>query len=171
MHHTRKIGKIDRMPLKSLHIRNAAESDLPTIIAMLADDALGSRREDASIPLDPAYLRAFQAIESDANQQLVVAEQDDAIVGTLQLSFLPGLSYKGAWRGQIEAVRIAKSLRGQGLGAQFITWAVDRCRARGCHLVQLTSNSVRLDAHRFYERLGFAKSHAGFKLTLDGDQA
>ena len=159
------------MPLKSLDIRDATPADLPAIIAMLADDALGSVREDASLPLDPAYLAAFEAIDSDPNQQLVVAELESAIVGTLQLSFLPGLSYKGAWRGQIEAVRIARRQRGRGLGAQVIGWAVDRCRARGCHLVQLTSNSVRLDAHRFYERLGFSKSHAGFKLTLDGGQA
>ncbi|MBT2188172.1 GNAT family N-acetyltransferase [Sphingobium nicotianae] len=156
------------MPLKSLIIRDATVADLPAIVAMLADDALGSVREDASIPLDEGYLRAFEAIDSDPNQQLVIAALDGAIIGTLQLSFLPGLSYRGAWRGQIEAVRIARGLRGQGLGARFIGWAVERCRARGCHLVQLTSNSVRIDAHRFYERLGFARSHAGFKLTLDG---
>ncbi len=159
------------MPLKSLDIREATQADLPAIIAMLADDTLGEDREDASEPLDPAYLAAFRTIDSDPNQQLIVAQQDGVLVGTLQLSFLPGLSYKGAWRGQIEAVRIAAALRGQGLGAQLIGWAIDQCRARDCHLVQLTSNVARPGAHRFYERLGFAKSHAGFKLYLHGDPA
>ena len=126
----------------------------------------GAKREDASLPLDPGYGAAFDAIEADSNQMLVVAERDGRVIGTLQLSFLPGLSYKGAWRGQIEAVRIASELRGQGLGAELIAWAVAECRARGCRMAQLTSNGDRLDAHRFYERLGWNKSHAGFKLYL-----
>lgn len=97
---------------------------------------------------------------------LVVAERDGRVVGTLQLSFLAGLSHRGAWRGQIEAVRIAGELRGQGLGGELIDWAVAECRARGCKMAQLTSKGDRLDAHRFYERLGWDKSHAGFKLYL-----
>jgi GNAT superfamily N-acetyltransferase len=126
----------------------------------------GAQREDASLPLDPGYGAAFEAIGADPNQMLVVAELDGGIVGTLQLSFLAGLSHRGAWRGQIEAVRIASDLRGRGLGAELIDWAVAECRARGCRMAQLTSKGDRLDAHRFYERLGWDKSHAGFKLKL-----
>lgn len=126
----------------------------------------GAQREDAGLPLDPGYGAAFDAIHADPNQMLVVAELDGRIVGTLQLSFLAGLSHRGAWRGQIEAVRIAGELRGQGLGGELIDWAVAECRARGCKMAQLTSKGDRLDAHRFYERLGWDKSHAGFKLYL-----
>lgn len=126
----------------------------------------GAKREDASLPLDPGYRAAFDAIHADPNQMLVVAERDGRVIGTLQLSFLPGLSWRGAWRGQIEAVRIASALRGQGLGAALIGWAVAACRARGCRMAQLTSKNDRVDAHRFYERLGWDKSHAGFKLYL-----
>lgn len=97
---------------------------------------------------------------------LIVAERDGRVIGTLQLSFLPGLSHRGAWRGQIEAVRIASDLRGHGLGGELIGWAVAQCRARGCRMAQLTSKNDRVDAHRFYERLGWDKSHAGFKLVL-----
>jgi len=126
----------------------------------------GAKREDASLPLDPGYGAAFDAIHADPNQLLIVAERDGRIVGTLQLSFLPGLSFRGAWCGQIEAVRIASDLRGQGLGAELIAWAVAECRARGCKVAQLTSKGDRVAAHRFYERLGWTKSHAGFKLYL-----
>ncbi|NDW05287.1 GNAT family N-acetyltransferase [Jiella pacifica] len=152
--------------MSGLDICKATEADLPAIVGLLADDYRGRVREDPSLPLDPAYLEAFAAIAADQHQILAVARLDDAIVGTLQLSFLPGLSHKGAWRGQIEAVRVASHLRGQGLGAELIAWAVDTCRARGCRMVQLTSDATRLDTHRFYERLGFTQSHLGFKLTL-----
>jgi GNAT superfamily N-acetyltransferase len=133
---------------------------------MLVDDDLGRLREDNKLPLDPGYLAAFHAIEADANQHLFVAERDGEVVGTFQLSFLPGLSYKGAWRGQIEAARIASHLRGSGLGAQMIEWAIERCRAHGCRIVQLSSNAERTRAHVFYERLGFIGSHVGMKLAL-----
>lgn len=147
-------------------MRDAREADLPAIVAMLADDEFGRAREDASLPLDPAYVAAFHAIDGSGRQRLIVAERDGRIVGTLQLSFLAGISMHGAWRGQIEAVRIDGSLRGQGLGAQLVAWAVEECRARGCKAVQLTSHRDRADAHRFYERLGWERSHAGFKLKL-----
>lgn len=147
-------------------MRDATEADLPAVIEMLVDDDRGRLRENSSLPLDPGYLAAFDAIMQDPNQQLIVAELDDAPVGTLQLSFLPGLSYQGAWRGQIEAVRIASHLRGHGLGARMIEWAVERCRARGCRIAQLTSNIERPRAHIFYERLGFVGSHVGMKRTL-----
>jgi GNAT superfamily N-acetyltransferase len=152
--------------LSELIMRDATEADLPAVIEMLVDDDRGRLREDSSLPLDPGYLAAFDAITRDPNQQLIVAERDGALVGTLQLSFLPGLSYKGAWRGQIEAVRITSDLRGQGLGAQMIEWAVEHCRARGCRIAQLTSNGERLRAHAFYERLGFVGSHVGMKREL-----
>jgi GNAT superfamily N-acetyltransferase len=146
--------------------RRATASDLPAIVAMLADDGLGRGREDASLPLAPPYLDAFAAIEADSNQILAVAEADGAVVGTLQLTFIPGLSHKGAWRGQVESVRVASSRRGTGLGQAMLEWALDECRARGCRMVQLTTDKSRADAHRFYERLGFKASHEGFKLVL-----
>jgi GNAT superfamily N-acetyltransferase len=150
--------------------RDATLADLPAIVAMLDDDALSRGREDASLPLDPRYEMAFTDIDRNPNQRLVVAERHGAVIGTMQLSFLPGIAFRGAWRGQIEAVRIATSVRGQGLGVQMIEWAVAECRARGCRLVQLTSMRDRVDAHRFYEKLGWTKSHFGFKLKLDQDQ-
>ena len=149
-----------------LAIRRATAADLPAIIAMLADDELGAGREDASLPLAAPYLAAFAAITADANQFLAVAELEGDVVGTLQLSFIPGLSHKGAWRGQIESVRVASSQRGTGLGQRIFEWAIAQCRARGCRMVQLTTDKSREDAHRFYARLGFVASHEGFKLKL-----
>lgn len=151
----------------ALRMREATSDDLPAIVALLADDENGALREDAQLPLDPGYVAAFDAIVALPNQELIVAEQDGRIVGTMQLSYLPGLSFRGRWRGQIEAVRITSALRGHGLGTAMIEWAVERCRARGCKMVQLTSKRTRLDAHRFYERMGWDKSHSGFKLMLD----
>jgi GNAT superfamily N-acetyltransferase len=149
-----------------LHIRPAQEADLPAIVALLADDMLGAAREDPSLPLAPSYRAAFAAITADPNHLLAVAELGNEIVGTLQITFLPGLSYRGAWVGQIEGVRIAAARRGQGLGRQLIRWAIAACRARGCRLVQLSTNMARHDAHRFYEGLGFRRSHYGYKLDL-----
>lgn len=153
--------------MSDILFRDATADDLPTIVALLADDELGKAREDASLPLDPRYLAAFEAIAADPNQRQIVADLDGRVVGTMQLSFLPGIASRGGWRGQIEAVRIASDLRSQGLGRRMIEWAVDRCRERGCGMAQLTSQSSRIDAHRFYERMGWIKSHAGFKLPLE----
>ncbi|UYY59403.1 GNAT family N-acetyltransferase [Sphingomonas sp. S2-65] len=147
-----------------LTIRAATAEDLPAILALLAQDTIPDDRE--TDPADPRYRAAFDTIDSDPNQLLVAAELDGRVIGTLQLSFLPGLSFRGAWRGQIEAVRIAGDQRGRRYGEQLIAWAVERCRERDCFLVQLTSSNPRIDAHRFYERLGWAKSHTGFKLKL-----
>jgi len=141
--------------------------DLPSIVRLLADDDLGRTREDARIPLDPRYLAAFAAIERDPNQQLVVAEQDGRIVGCLQLTFIPGLSRLGMWRGQIESVRVASSGRGGGIGRAMLEWAIAECRARGCGLVQLTTDKTRTGAHSFYEGLGFEASHEGMKRVID----
>lgn len=146
--------------------RDATQADLPAIIRLLAEDQIGGPKDDPGPPLDPVYAAVFAAIEADSNQRLIVAEIDGAIIGTMQLSYLPGLLNRGAWRGQIEAVRIASGRRSQGLGEQLIGWAVARCRERGCFMAQLTSNNDRVAAHRFYERLGWQKSHAGFKLYL-----
>jgi len=144
-------------------IRRATAEDVPAIVDLLADDELGKTRE---APGDPCYAEAFAAIAADANQFLAVVDDGGEVVGCLQLSFVPGLSLKGMWRGQIESVRIAASRRGQGLGHGMIDWAIGECRRRGCGLVQLTMNKTRKDSHRFYESLGFVATHEGFKLTL-----
>lgn len=147
--------------------RLARQSDLAAIIRLLADDDLGGAREIVSDPVDARYLQAFAAIEADANQLLAVAsDAADRVVGCLQLSFLPGLSRTGMWRGQIESVRIASDIRGSGLGSEFIEWAIAQCVERGCGLVQLTSDKTRADSIRFYEKLGFVASHEGLKRSL-----
>jgi GNAT superfamily N-acetyltransferase len=133
-------------------------------VELLIDDEFGAQRESLD-DLAP-YLAAFQSIDADPNQLLVVMDRDGAIIGTQHLTFMPGLSFKGATRLQIEEVRIASSDRGSGLGTRLIEWAIEQARERGCNVVQLTSNAARTDAHRFYRRLGFAQSHAGFKLKL-----
>ena len=147
--------------------RDAALADLPAIVGLLAEDTLGEKREDPSLPLDPRYDEAFTAIEADPNQRLIVAVRDGAVVGCLQLTFIPGIAFTGGWRGLIEAVRVAGDLRGQGIGERLMAYAVDACRARGCRMAQLTSHKTRTAAHRFYERLGWTRSHEGFKLALD----
>lgn len=145
-------------------IRPAVADDIPAIVAMLADDPLGAQRES---PDDLApYLSALERLHDDPNQHLVVAERDGRVVGTLQLTIIPGLSRTGATRSLIEAVRIHADERGGGLGTELIEWAIDTSRRHGCQLVQLTSDATRTDAHRFYERLGFQASHVGFKLPL-----
>jgi len=147
--------------------RKAHYGDLSAIVALLADDPLGAAREIAAERPDRAYLDAFATIDADSNQLLAVAvDDDDRVIGCLQLSFIPGLSRTGMWRGQIESVRIAANHRGSGLGAAMIEWAVEQARARGCGLVQLTSDKRRPDAIRFYEKLGFVASHEGLKLDL-----
>lgn len=146
-------------------IRKAKESDLQHIIEMLADDALGKTREDYRLPLPEVYHNAFNSIVNDSNQELMVAESSQGeIVGTFQLSFIPYLTYRGGVRAQIEAVRIRKDHRGQGLGRLMFTWAIERARQRKAHLLQLTTDKKRPDALRFYESLGFKASHEGMKL-------
>jgi ribosomal protein S18 acetylase RimI-like enzyme len=146
--------------------RRAQGSDLPSIVAMLADDELGRSREDASVPLNGRYVDAFDALARDPNQLLAVMVRGDEVVGCLQISFIPGLSRQGMWRGQIESVRIASICRGEGLGRRLLEWAIAECRKRGCGVVQLTSDKTRHDARRFYESLGFRASHEGMKLNL-----
>jgi ribosomal protein S18 acetylase RimI-like enzyme len=146
--------------------RRATREDLPAIVALLSDDALGQTREDASLPLAQSYLDAFAAIDADPNQYLAVVEAAGRVIGTLQLTFLPNISRKGAWRAQIEAVRIDASVRGEGLGRRMFDWSFEQARQRGCALVQLTSDHAREEAHRFYESLGFTAGHLGFKKAL-----
>ena len=153
--------------MSDIAFRRATRADLPAIIALLADDPLGATREDPTDPPNPAYIDAFDAIDRDPNQYLAVVTADGAVIGCLQLSFIPGLSRLGLWRGQIESVRIAASHRGGGLGRRMFEWAIDECRQRGCGLVQLTTDKTRADALRFYESLGFQASHEGMKLALE----
>lgn len=149
-----------------VRFRRANAQDLDAIIALLADDPLGAKRERVSTPTDPAYVEAFTAIDTDPSQLLAIVEDENGVAGCLQISFIPGLSRLGMWRGQIESVRIASRLRGAGLGRQMIEWAIEQCRERKCQLVQLTSDKSRGDALRFYESLGFVASHEGLKLAL-----
>jgi ribosomal protein S18 acetylase RimI-like enzyme len=146
-----------------LVIRKAIQSDVPTILALLVDDDLGKLREDDSLK---PYEDAFAAISRDENQFFGVATLDSKLVGCFQLTFIHVLTRRGMWRAQIESVRIARALRGQGLGTIMMQWAIARARERGCGLVQLNSDKTRLEAHNFYEALGFKASHEGFKLNV-----
>jgi ribosomal protein S18 acetylase RimI-like enzyme len=146
----------------TITIRRARRDDVAIIVAMLADDPLGSGRERLEDPLPPCYFRAFETLDRDPNIQLVVAEeQGGAVIGCLQLCVLPGLSSQGASRGLIEDVRVASDRRSRGIGEQLVQWAVTEARARGCKLVELLTHSSRVDAQRFYARLGFKASHVG----------
>ncbi|MCX5369384.1 MULTISPECIES: GNAT family N-acetyltransferase [unclassified Streptomyces] len=147
-----------------LEIRAAVAEDIPAIVGMLADDPLGAQRESPD-DLSP-YLSALERLTADPNQRLVVAVREGQVVGTLQLTIIPGLSRRGSTRSIIEGVRVHADERGSGLGTRFIEWAIEESRRENCQLVQLTSDSTRTDAHRFYERLGFVASHMGFKLQL-----
>lgn len=149
-----------------LDYRGATEGDLPAIVALLADDPLGAQREDPSLPLAESYLAAFRAMKRHPGLRLLVACDADAVVGTMQLMMMPGLSLRGAWHGQIEAVRIAAPLRGNGHGEAFARWAIEECRKAGCGSVQLVSHGSRHGAHRFWRKLGFVPSHTGFKMPL-----
>ncbi|WP_054313870.1 GNAT family N-acetyltransferase [Mesorhizobium sp. 1M-11] len=146
--------------------RRAERTDVAAIVTMLADDMLGSSREDTGEPLSESYMRAFEAIDADRNQLLAVMTEAGRVVGTLQLTFIAGLSRRGSLRGQIEAVRVARDRQSTGLGQKMIEWAVGQCRERGCAIVQLTTDRNRHDAHRFYERLGFKQTHFGYKIDL-----
>ena len=149
-----------------LDMRLAQRADLPSIVRMLADDDLGSQRERCEDPLPPSYYLAFEELHSDPNHELIVAERDGEVVGTLHLMFLPSISYQGGRRAQIESVRIDRQFQSQGIGTEMMQWAIERAKQRGAHFVQLTTHNSRADAHRFYERLGFKGTHLGMKLSL-----
>ena len=149
-----------------MKIRKAILADVPFIVAMLADDELGQKREDYRDPLPSKYLDAFNKIDADPNQHLIVAEDEGEIIGTAQLSFIPYLTYQGGVRSQIEAVRIKADRRGTGLGEELFTWMIEKAKSEGAHLLQLTTDKQRPDALRFYEKLGFSATHEGLKMHL-----
>ena len=145
--------------------RKATKKDLPFIVQLIADDKLGVQREDYQKPLPNSYLKAFDNISNDPNQELIVVENDNTeIIGTLQLTFIQYLTYQGGIRAQIEAVRIHKNFRGKGLGKQLFTWAINRAKQRKAHVLQLTTDKKRPKALAFYKSLGFIDSHEGMKL-------
>jgi ribosomal protein S18 acetylase RimI-like enzyme len=150
----------------SITIRRARRDDVGAIVAMLADDALGSARERLEEPLPATYFEAFERLDANRNIQLVVAEEGGAVVGCLQLCILPGISSQGASRGLIEDVRVASHRRSRGIGEQLVQWAVTEARARGCRLIELLTHHTRVDAQRFYARLGFQASHVGMTLRF-----
>ncbi|MFS0658725.1 GNAT family N-acetyltransferase [Niallia alba] len=151
---------------ESLGFRIATVQDLNQIVAMLADDVLGSKRERYEQPLPNSYMEAFHAITADSNNELVVAYFGDEVVGVQQITFTPYITHQGGWRATIEGVRTASSVRGKGVGTKMIYWAIERAKERGCHLIQLTTDKQRPDALRFYERLGFQATHEGMKMKL-----
>ncbi|MFB4318174.1 GNAT family N-acetyltransferase [Actinomadura sp. 21ATH] len=151
--------------------REAGRDDLPAIVRLLADDPLGATRESAGEVIPAAYFDAFDAIDKDPNNAVIVAEVDGSIAGTLQLTYIPGLTYTGGERAQIEGVRVAAEHRGGGIGQFLIGWAIERARERGCRVVQLTTDRQRPEAVRFYQKMGFRPSHMGMKYHLrDGAQ-
>jgi N-acetylglutamate synthase-like GNAT family acetyltransferase len=153
--------------ISSITIRHARRDDVGVIVAMLADDPLGSGRERLEDPLPASYFRAFEALEHASHIQLVVAQDEDgAVIGCLQLCILPGLSSQGASRGLIEDVRVATHCRSRGVGEKIVQWAVAEARAKGCALVELLTHNTRVDAQRFYARLGFQPSHVGMTLRF-----
>lgn len=151
-----------------MKFRKASKIDIIAIVRMIADDELGKSRENYQIPLPEEYVLAFEKINSDKNQELIVVEDDSSeIIGTLQLSFIQYLTYQGGIRSQIEAVRIRKDKRGLGIGKIMFEWAINRAKERKAHLLQLTTDKKRPEAIKFYENLGFKASHEGMKLHLD----
>ncbi len=152
--------------MSQVTLRPARRDDVAAIIAMLADDHLGRARERLGNPLPTLYYDAFERLNRDPNIQLMVAEEGGNVVGCLQLCILPGLSSQGASRGLIEDVRVASDRRSRGIGEQLVQWAVGEARSKGCKLVELLTHHTRTDAQRFYERLGFARSHVGMTIRF-----
>jgi GNAT superfamily N-acetyltransferase len=150
----------------NLNFREALEADISKLVNLLADDCLGAKREDASMPLNQGYLDSFHSIDRDPDNELILVECNGELAGMLQLTFIPYLTHVGSLRCLIEGVRIAKNFRGQGLGTEFFRWAIQRATDRNCSIVQLTSDKQRPDAIRFYEALGFQATHEGFKLKI-----
>ncbi|CAH0294941.1 Aminoalkylphosphonate N-acetyltransferase [Peribacillus sp. Bi96] len=146
--------------------RNATVKDLSEIVQMLADDVLGRDRERYENPLPKSYLKAFEAIDSDQNNELIVACRGEEIVGVQQITFTPYLTHQGGWRATVEGVRTASSERGKGIGSKLIQFAIERAKKRGCHIIQLTTDKKREESLRFYEHLGFTATHEGLKMKL-----
>jgi GNAT superfamily N-acetyltransferase len=167
-----RAGRLDRIePLSHIRsqagqyaVRRAVADDVAAIVSLIADDQIGQDRDGGD--LSP-YMKAFAAIDANPSQLLVVVtDTAGVIVAAPQLTFILGLARRGGLRAQIEAVRVSQQLRGQGIGAALLAWAIQEASRRGCALVQLTSDKRRYEAHRFYGRLGFIASHDGFKLRL-----
>ncbi len=154
------------MSVEPLDFREATANDIATLVQMLADDPLGAKRENYELPLPEVYLKAFEAIDKDPNNELIVAKSGETIVGFMQLTFIPYLTYQGGWRATVEGVRVNKQFRSQGVGKQLFEWGINRANERGCHLFQLTTDKQRPDAIKFYESLGFKATHEGMKLHL-----
>ncbi|MGN7379997.1 GNAT family N-acetyltransferase [Bacillus altitudinis] len=154
------------MNLNQLTFREAVQGDLDNIVLMLSDDKLGQKRERYSRPLRESYRNAFHSIEADPNIELIVACDREEVVGVLQLTMTPFLTYQGGWRASIEGVRTASTHRGRGIGTLLIKRAIQRASDRGCHMIQLTTDKQRSEARRFYENLGFEATHDGMKLHL-----
>ncbi len=154
------------MNKRAATFRRATRADLPAIVHRLADDELGSPREGDEQPLPESYYTAFEQIERDANHELVVAELNREVIGTLHLMFLPSISYLGGLRSQVASVRIDRGFQNKGIGTALMRSAIQRAKTRGAHIMQLTTHNTRADAHRFYASLGFTPSHLGMKLTL-----
>ena len=154
------------MMINGVVFRLAKRDDLPAIVRMLADDDLGSQRERYETSLPESYYVAFEKINGDSNHELVIAELNGEVIGTLHLMFLPSLSFQGGLRAQVESVRVDKPYQSKGIGSEMMRWTIERARERGAHVVQLTTHNSRTDAHRFYERLGFKGTHLGMKLKL-----
>jgi GNAT superfamily N-acetyltransferase len=153
-------------PNSLLTFRSAVMEDLPYIVEMLSDDPLGAKRERFECPLPDSYFAAFEAINRNPDNELIVATIEDKVIGVLQLTFIPNISYQGGWRALIEGVRVSADVRSQGIGRQLFEFAINRAREKGCHMLQLTMDKKRTDAFRFYNSLGFQASHEGFKLYL-----
>jgi GNAT superfamily N-acetyltransferase len=151
---------------QKITIRKALRSDVRAIVKLFSEDILGSKRENYTAGISQKYYDAFETISLDNTQVLVVAEIDGKVIGTLQISYVTNMSFEGSVRAMIEGVHVNQELRSQGIGKYLMEWAILQAKNQGCRFVQLTSNKQRQDAHRFYERLGFAKSHEGFKLDL-----
>ncbi len=154
-----------------LHFREAKREDLPDIVRLLSEDSLGSQRETNFSPLPQSYYAAFDTIAHDPNNELVVVESSGEVIGTLQLTFIPYVTYRGSWRALVEGVRVDRRFRSRGIGEKLISWAIERSKQRGCRMVQLTSNKKRAAAIRFYKKLGFVPSHEGLKLLIRSDEA
>ncbi|MEO7135141.1 MAG: GNAT family N-acetyltransferase [Vicinamibacterales bacterium] len=152
--------------MMTITIRPATRDDVPVIVRLLADDPLGSRRELLEDPVAPVYLRAVDEMANQPGNELVVAVEGDEVIGCLQLTIVTGLSRRGIRRALLEGVRVSSGHRGEKVGEQLVQYAIARARAAGCGLVQLTSDVSRLDARRFYEKLGFKATHIGMKLPL-----
>ena len=154
------------MNVTGIIFRIATKADLPSIVRLLADDDLGSQRERNEDPLPDSYYSAYDEIKHDTNHELIVAERNGEVIGTLHLMFLPSISFQGRLRAQIESVRVDTLYQSHGIGSEMMKWTIERAKVRGAHIVQLTTHKSREDAHRFYKRLGFNGTHMGMKLSL-----